>query len=112
MFFVGATGQLLTLVLTVCLPFVFFISGNKKVELRENSQIVEIQQNKITFDVSDSDSIDFVDLVCKDTNYSRAILTAGPPLKITLLSFPLKTHSFSLNSSGNKAPPSGISFSC
>lgn len=112
MFFVGATGQLLTLVLTVCLPFVFFLSGNKKVELDENSQFVEIQHNKISFDVSDSESVDFVDFVCEEPNPSGVILTADPLLKIPLLSFPLKTHSFSLDSSGNKAPPSGISFSC
>ncbi|HSO87331.1 MAG TPA: hypothetical protein VLQ91_12310, partial [Draconibacterium sp.] len=37
MFFVGATGQLLTLMLTVCLPFVFLVSSQPKAELLEET---------------------------------------------------------------------------
>lgn len=112
MFFVGATGQLLTLFLTVCLPFVIILSGGKKAELAKNTSLIEIQQNKISVDVSNAESVDFLDFIYAKSTLPKIKHAEGPPLKIPLLSFLLKTHSFSLKSSGNKAPPSGISFLC
>mgnify|MGYP000979424242 CR=1 FL=1 len=46
MFFVGATGQLLTLILTVCLPCVFLFSAQPKAELKNETLLFEHHQNQ------------------------------------------------------------------
>lgn len=108
MFLVGATGQLLTLVLTVCLPFIFFFSGPKSLELSGNTQLVEIQQKQISFELNSSTEVDFC--VAFDTETTLKI-TFGEeaPQKIPLLQFPIRALACITNDSGNKAPPSVIS---
>ncbi len=45
MFFVGVTGQLITLMLTVCLPFVFLMSGSQETGIQKPTLQIHIQQN-------------------------------------------------------------------
>ena len=47
MFFIGATGQLLTLILTVCLPFVFLFSAEPKTDLLKETLAFRRNQSGI-----------------------------------------------------------------
>ena len=105
MFFVGATGQLLTLILTVGLPFVFLVSGHQKIEIQQPNLSFEIQQNdqnissfeNNSFDSSAHNSAEIQKVIIKiEDSYFQ---------KIPLLIFTVKWKSFCLNDSGNKAPP-------
>ena len=57
MFFVGATGQLLTLILTVCLPFVFLFSAQPKAKILNDSLI--IAKHEINHQVTNFENISF-----------------------------------------------------
>lgn len=111
MFFVGATGQLLTLILTVCLPFVFLMSGQQKNLLLSNSNpAVEFHKN-LDKDIQESnDSVDFETL--SFTAYQdqpiRFEYFSPPPTKIADNGFCLLQKTIVPGSSGNKAPPSLI----
>jgi len=50
MFFVGATEQLITLILTVSLPFIFFLSGNH--EIKATQQPLLSHQTNRKFHIS------------------------------------------------------------
>ncbi len=106
MFFVGATGQLLTLILTVCLPFVFFLSGNQSINISNSSLQIEVSQvqheiaagNEVnTFTYTDAKSIEdwYYNFVSENISHK----------KIPLREFNVKKDLFYTDSSGNKAPP-------
>jgi len=59
MFFVGATGQLLTLILTVSLPLVFLVSGHQKIDVQQNKLNFEIQQNYLKISSFENDTFDY-----------------------------------------------------
>ncbi|GAB1450623.1 hypothetical protein MASR2M47_06790 [Draconibacterium sp.] len=105
MFFVGATGQLLTLLLTVCLPFVFLFTTQPKIELIDEAlsfENIQIQQKIVSFE-NDSFLIQFdlvvnfqdIKIACEDTFIQKT-----PNSKVRI-----KWKSFCAESSGNKAPP-------
>jgi len=105
MFFVGATGQLITLILTVCLPFVFLVSAQPKTELIQETfnfetQIIrlEVSATEIScfeFDFKYADKLQNIDV---DFN-EIFIQKIHPP------DFLVKWKSYYTESSGNKAPP-------
>lgn len=112
MFFVGATGQLLTLILTVCLPFVFLFSAQPKTELLNNNllfkhhechqQVSSIENNSVQIHFDSIDIIQNIDIEFEDSSIK----------KFHCGNFQVKWKSFYLESSGNKAPPIFHSFSC
>ena len=112
MFFVGATGQLLTLVLTVCLPFVFLFSADPKSTLLNETLLfenIQIQQEIVSFETNtfqihfDSvENLQETKLVFEDNFIQK------PPIT----KFRIKWKSFCAESSGNKAPPVFPIFSC
>jgi hypothetical protein len=114
MFFVGATGQLLTLILTVCLPFVFLVSSQPKTELLQETlnfenQIIQpevsfTEINNFKFDVTCTDKLQNINVEVK---IKEIFIRKIPPVE-----FLVKWKSFYSESSGNKAPPSFHSFSC
>ena len=110
MFFVGATGQLLTLILTVGLPFVFLFSGHQKIEIQNPSSKLQIQQEKqkIVIDTSISFEEAF-NLVFEQQKINIGIKFVR--LKKNLPGNSIKKHKrFLANYSENKAPPSVVYF--
>ena len=111
MFFVGASGQLITLILTVCLPFIFILSGSEK---------IDIQQSTISFyihhDFEEVSSIDYNTF--EFTQYSAEIQTnkidveESEFIKIPDDRLNVKWKYSCLFDSGNKAPPVFFCFFC
>jgi hypothetical protein len=111
MFFVGATGQLLTLILTVCLPFVFLVSSQPKLEVLQETVNFENQKKQQEITSSEIISSDFI-FNSIEKNQKISIEVDGIAIqKIPLLEFRVK-KTFYAESSGNKAPPSFNCFSC
>jgi hypothetical protein len=112
MFFVGATGQLLTLLLTVVLPFVFLFSAEQKTELLKETLLfdnIQTQQETVSFE-NDSFQIhfDFVEnLQDIKIGFEDTFIQKIPFTKVRV-----KWKSFCAESSGNKAPPVTNCFSC
>ena len=113
MFFVGATGQLLTLILTVCLPLILFVSGHQNIEIQNSTSQFEINRQHISYTISSNDDVsilnaDFCDGLQNSqidfVNTEKLILPFEKPL--------VKWKTFCLNKSGNKAPPASVCFSC
>ena len=105
MFFVGATGQLLTLILTVCLPFVFFFSGHQNIEIADSSlqiEVREIHHNVIHHEVN---AVSYDELILAENQHSNFVFETYKRKKIPLREFNIKTETFYIDSSGNKAPP-------
>lgn len=105
MFFVGATGQILTLLLTVCLPFVFIISGYSNAEVQEPTLQFEIIQNQSEVSVSTIQTCFYADVsivVLPDLRSEFGIVED----KTILPDKPgVKWETIYSKSSGNKAPP-------
>jgi len=113
MFFVGATGQLLTLILTVCLPFVFLISGHQKIEVQSQANYLVINQNQLEISSVEISSFnytdDFVNLeICHHFEFDDFHTNPKFPRE----RFRVKWKSVYSKSSGNKAPPVFLCFSC
>lgn len=112
MFFVGATGQLITLILTVCLPFVFMVSYQPKTELPKEKLLIENHKNH---EEVPSLAISPFDLIFDGpeilqntgTGFEGSFVQKIPHQK-----FKVKWKSFYADSSGNKAPPCFSCFSC
>jgi hypothetical protein len=105
MFFVGATGQLLTLILTVCLPFVFLFSAQPNTEILNDTLLFnkfEIKQQITSFEYN---SIEFQN----DTIINETVNWPLPEMSLVkdyhCKKFREKWKSINLKSSGNKAPP-------
>jgi len=108
MFLVGATGQLLTLMLTIGLPFVFLFSGHQKVELTQHTSVLEVSLDVVSNVQIENNSLvfDFADYA--EINKQQFILDFSPPNKNPFAVFYLNCESLWKNSSGNKAPPTFI----
>jgi hypothetical protein len=112
MFFVGATGQLLTLILTVCLPFVFLVSSQPKTELLQETLNFETRISHQEVSAPEINCFEF-DQNCTDKLQSSSIevneiiIQKMPPPE-----FLVKWKSFYNESSGNKAPPIFNCYSC
>jgi hypothetical protein len=107
MFFVGTTGQILTFLLTVCLPFAFLMSGQ-----RVSDKLQEASNTSVYKEFTDvSESRQAVKpyfeknlIVKNDQTHSEITsdpeISASPPVEFLFL-----TKYWILTSSGNKAPP-------
>jgi len=112
MFFVGITGQLITLILTVFLPFVFLVSSQPKIELVHETLNFE---NPIAHYDNSSAKIN-----CFITHsyYSQKLQDIKIVVKEVVIQkmlpteFRVKWKSFYAESSGNKAPPEIHYFHC
>jgi hypothetical protein len=112
MFFVGATGQLLTLILTVCLPFVFLVSAQPKTELVQKTLNFETQITQIEVSAPETScfafELNFADkLQDNDFEFEDIFIQKMHPTE-----FRVKWKSFCTESSGNKAPPFFSYYSC
>ncbi len=112
MFFVGATGQIITLVLTVSLPFILFLSGNHKLNIEQPTLSFDIHQDHQENSSSDFTSYKF------EQNYSAEIykknikIEESVFIKIPHSQFKVKQKLICLDYSGNKAPPTSTVFFC
>ncbi len=105
MFFVGATGQLLTLILTVSLPFIFYLSGHQKVNIEQPVLSFGTQQNVLEISPVDFYSFEFNQIFATETedkSIAREILGI---VTIPSYNHRIPPNWFRLNYSGNKAPP-------
>ena len=107
MFFVGATGQILTLLLSVFLPLLFFISGQQKTDsphLLNHLPVIQrfekIPEEKITTDIQQQILV-FTKVDRKDYEVNRISKCSGWPVSVIHFCF----KNCHLISSGNKAPP-------
>jgi hypothetical protein len=112
MFFIGITGQLITLILTVCLPFVFLVSSQQKTVFPEKAIQFEVQKNlqQVNSGKINSTKIDFsfsAHLQKLKIEIEKTFIQ-----KNTLPKVLVKLKSFYTKSSGNKAPPVICCFSC
>ena len=112
MFFVGATGQILTLILTVCLPYVFLFSAGPKANLLNETfffENIQIQQETVSFGNNSFqtgiDSVKNIDETYAD--YEDSLNQKNPDTKNRI-----KWKFFCTESSGNKAPPAFNWFYC
>ena len=113
MFFVGATGQILTLILTVCLPFVFLVSGNQKIEIESPSNYFVVNQNQLEISSVETGIFNYTnDFVC-DEKWQLFEFDDFPIIqKFPNDNYRVKWKSIYSKSSGNKAPPVIPYFSC
>lgn len=105
MFFIGATGQFLTLILSVCLSFVFLFSAGPKTSLLTETfffENIQIQQETVSFGNNSFqtgiDSIENIDET--KVGFENSLLQ-----KVSDTKKLFKWKSFWVESSGNKAPP-------
>jgi hypothetical protein len=112
MFFIGITGQLITLILTVFLPFVFLVSSQSKTVFPEKTGQSEVLKNlqPVNSGKINSTKIDFsfsANLQKLKIGIEKTFIQ-----KNTLPKVLVKLKSFYSKSSGNKAPPVICCFSC
>lgn len=114
MFFVGATGQILTLILTVCLPFVLLVTGNQKIEVQSSANYLTVNQNVHELTFSENTSVCFTnELASEDLNHVIFKFEDYPEInQFISYTFHVKWKSVCTSSSGNKAPPVILSFYC
>lgn len=112
MFFVGATGQLLTLILTVCLPFVFILSGQQKITVDQTT--FNFDSHKIHTEISsiNNDTYQFIDNLTDEIQIQKSEFVPSDIRQILPKDFQDEWKSIYLKSSGNKAPPVFPCFSC
>ncbi len=112
MFFVGATGQLLTLMLTVGLPFVFLFSGNGNVELAK--QPARIEAHFFQYEVAPVDIVSYcIDhSSINEAEVSPLIFRECLAKCLLYKEFSGKWKAIHSRSSGNKAPPLITCFIC
>ena len=104
MFFVGATGHLLTLLLTVLLPFVFLIGGNKNIDLPNN----QFKSNVKTFTLKTERNLQrnlFHVFIDEERENSPVSEFEKKRTKIPIPQFQVLWKCNLLLCSGNKAPP-------
>ena len=112
MFFVGITGQLITLILTVSLPIIFLMSGNHEIKDTKQTLSFNNHQSHQEFSSINFNSFEF------EQNYSAEIykknikIEESDFIKIPYSQINVKQKLLYLNYSGNKAPPTSIYFSC
>ncbi|NOR74831.1 MAG: hypothetical protein GQ525_06710 [Draconibacterium sp.] len=106
MFFVGATGQLLTLLLTVCLPFVFLLSGHQKIEHSQNNSKLEIFQRFDNGIQLSKTSIKIKSQNIYEIQSQYFVFEFSPPNKTKQEFVLTKLKSLTQNCFGNRAPPS------
>lgn len=105
MFFVGATGQLLTLILTVCLPFVFLLSGQQKINIPETCLRIEINNIQHEIVQQNLNAYSFTNINTNEDCPFEFIAENCIPRKIPLRNYNVNMETFYIDSSGNKAPP-------
>jgi hypothetical protein len=113
MFFVGATGQLLTLLLTVCLPFVFLVSGQKMLHVDAPSNLLVIHQNQNEVSFNEATVLEYSGDFVHEENNACFVFDDIPIIqKFPFDDFQVRWKSVFSKSSGNKAPPSIHYFPC
>lgn len=105
MFFVGASGQLITLILTVCLPFILILSGFEKIDIQKSTLSFYVHQNQQEVLTVDYSSYDFTQYSSTEIQYNKIEIEDSDPIKIPHSHFKEKWKYFNLHDSGNKAPP-------
>lgn len=113
MFFVGATGQLITLLLTVCLPLVLLLSGNPQVDVQSPANYFSSVQIQHVITVTEKATVQqAAGFVKTETQQPFVFHDRRVKQKIPLYNSFITWNADFSASSGNKAPPSIFTFSC
>lgn len=112
MFFVGATGQLITLMLTVVLPFVFLLSGNRNVEAAPYTLRIEAHPLHSEVVSGCIDSTSFDQSVVSEVKEAHIGFRECLAPCLHHHHFQEKWKTIYSKSSGNKAPPYILCFIC
>ncbi len=114
MFFVGTTGQILTLILTVCLPFILLASGNQKPDVQSPANYLVVNQNIQEISLSEVSTFYFTtDFLIEETNNHHFKFDEFPEIhQFPFDNFHVKWKSVYSTSSGNKAPPVFLKLYC
>lgn len=105
MFFIGATGHFLTLILTICLPFVFIISGHQKITLPDHSLQLEAKQIRHEISTNYVTSGSIAEVSAFVNNCCILIAKSSTFRKIPYRNVNLKKKPFYFDCNENKAPP-------
>lgn len=113
MFFVGATGQLITLLLTVCLPLVLLLSGNPQADVQSPANYFSSVQIQHVITVTEKAMVHkTAEFVKTETQQPFVFHYRRVKQKIPLRNSFIRWDAGFLASSGNKAPPVQFNFSC
>jgi len=112
MFFVGVTGQLITLILTICFPLVFFVFGNHKTDVQRTTLSVNIHQSHHEISSFDFNSFEFEQDYFAEIYKKNIKIEESAFIKIPYFQINVKQELCYLDYSGNKAPPISTSSYC
>lgn len=105
MFFVGATGQILTLILSVCLPMVFLCSG-KPTDFVSQEFVIFSPQNISAEVITVNYEQAGIELnIIKEEKQTNSDFAKQIVSKILLWTIDDVPDLFYIQNSGNKAPP-------
>jgi hypothetical protein len=106
MFIIGATGQIITLILTVILPMLMLVPRHPKVEVITSYPKLEIHQSHNNPLVNILQTADFSDDIRVKKQLLPVVFNNQGNLNDTAQNKKVKWKTFYLHDSGNKAPPS------
>ena len=111
MFFVGVTGQLITLILSVCFPLVLLL-GNHKTDIHRTTLSVNIHQNHNEISSFDFNSFEFEQNNFTQIDSKIIKIEDSDFIRIPHSQINVKQKLCYLDYSGNKAPPASTSSYC
>ncbi|PIF06236.1 MAG: hypothetical protein CSA36_02640 [Draconibacterium sp.] len=111
MFFLGISGQISTLILTVCLPCIFLVSGQKVLHVNTPANLLAIYQTQsgISFNCANVSNYPG-DFYNEEKNTCFVLNNIHIIQDFPFDDFQVRRKSAYYKSSGNKAPPSPFSF--
>jgi len=113
MFFVGGTGQLIALLLTVCLPLVLLFSANPQAEVQSPANYFSSVQIQHVITVTQKATVhQATEFVKPEKQQPFVFHDRRVKQKIPLQNSFIRWKADFTASSGNKAPPAHFNFSC
>jgi hypothetical protein len=106
MFIIAATGQILTLILTVILPMMMLVTRHPKVEVKNSYSKSEIHQSHDNLLVINFQKVDFPDDIRVKKQLVPVVINYQENLNDKAQNKKVKWKTFYFHDSGNKAPPS------
>lgn len=113
MFFVGGTGQLITLILTVCLPLVLLFSANPQAEAQSPANYFSAVQVQHVISISENATVPrAAEFEQKENEQPFVFHDKRVKQKIPVRNAQIRWNTDFFTSSGNKAPPVKLGFNC
>ncbi|MCD6355164.1 MAG: hypothetical protein J7L95_06415 [Prolixibacteraceae bacterium] len=113
MFFVGITGQLITLILTVGLPVIILFNSHRTIESQHSLQIIKhfrVEQTIVSSCLDSSDNLNFGNSFLKERERTERKISASSATLPVIKEVKYKPVFF--ENLENKAPPSLSNIFC